>query len=397
MNIIFETQIYPDSLVANYSKNSKVLLDYAAHNLCMAIYSGIKQNRENVRLINSPNIGSFPFLYKSPRVKGCRLDDGFSIPFWNISLLKRNEIRRKIGQRIREELSEISNAQEVCLLLYNFRCLPLLKVIKRKYPKVKIVMVVTDLPEFMLKPNTGILGIGGKLVLGEKTRYDGLEYVNGFVLLAPAMREKLPIGKKPWIQIEGIYNTDTFINKQAKEEKKTILYTGNLGLRYGIGELLEAFHQIKSSNYRLWICGGGDGLDEVKKYALMDKRIEYKGILPREEVLKLQSKATALVNPRNSGDEYTRYSFPSKTMEYLASGTPVIMSRLSSIPKEYDEHIYYIENETVSGIRDKIIEVCEKPEVELTTFGESAANFIRARKTPKPQTRLLLDFMKSLI
>ena len=396
MNIIFDSQIYPDTLVADYAKNSKVILDYAAHNLCKAIYIGIKQNSEDIRLINAPNIGSFPFLYRTPRVSGCKLEDGVSIPFWNISFLKRGEIRKKMAIEIKKELARLRDDQDVCLLLYNFRCLPLIKELKEKYPKLKVAMVVTDLPEFMLKPNNGILGLGSKVISPSKSSYEGIEEVNGFILLAPAMREKLPNEGKPWIQIEGIYNSDTLIEKQIKEDNKTILYTGNLGLRYGIGELLEAFHQIESPDYRLWICGGGDGLEEVKRYSSMDSRIEYKGILPRYEVLRMQKKATALINPRNSADEYTRYSFPSKTMEYLASGTPVIMSHLKSIPKEYDEHIYYVDDESIDGFKNKIIEICSKPADELRAFGESASQFIFENKTPEPQMKKVINFINTI-
>ena len=397
MTILFDSQIYPDNLVADYTANSKVILDYAAHNLCTAIYQGLLENEQRVRLVNVPNIGSFPFFYKTPRVKGTVLKDGKSLPFWNISLLKRADIRRRIEHEIKTILKNLPPDEDAVLLLYNYRCLPLLPKLKQLKPQLKVAMVVTDLPEFMMKPQSKIFKagekIGGKSDLSATALFD---CVDGYVLLAPAMRERLPVGEKPWIQVEGIYNSDTPIDEQPKEGYKTILYTGNLGLRYGIGTLLEAFHKIPSSDYRLWICGGGDGLAEVQRYGAMDNRIIYKGILPRKDVLQLQARATVLVNPRNSEDEYTRYSFPSKTMEYLASGTPVVMSHLQSIPHEYDDHIYYIDNETTEGMRDKLIEVCAKSAVELSIFGKEASSFIYKWKTPAAQTAKILNLINTL-
>ena len=38
------------------------------------------------------------------------------------------------------------------------------------------------------------------------------------------------------------------------------------------------------------------------------------------------------VNPRQNNEEFTKYSFPSKTMEYLASGVPVVAYKLDGIP-----------------------------------------------------------------
>ena len=397
MFILFESQIYPDSLLNEFEFKSKGILDYAAHNLSKSILEGLKQNNQTIMAVNTPNLGSYPLLYKSLFVKGAILDDGVSIPFINLSYLKRFDIRRRLRKEMQKQIKAYSKDGEICLLLYNFRCLPFIDILKNSCPQLKVCMVVTDLPEFMLKPKSRILLLFGKLLKTKRTMdQNSLKAIDGFVLLAPEMVSRLGITNKPWIQIEGIYNSDTKIEDREKEPLKTILYTGNLGLRYGIGTLLEAFHRISGEDYRLWICGGGEGLDEVKRYCELDRRIIYKGILSRAEVIRLQKKATVLINPRNSGDDYTRYSFPSKTMEYLASGTPVIMSHLASIPKEYDAHIYYVEDESIDGYKNKIMEICNKSTEELRTFGELASRFISENKSPMPQMTKVIDFIKSL-
>lgn len=45
-------------------------------------------------------------------------------------------------------------------------------------------------------------------------------------------------------------------------------------------------------------------------------------MVPNSGVLKAQSESEILVNPRNDNNEFTKYSFPSKVIEYLGSGTP---------------------------------------------------------------------------
>ena len=55
-----------------------------------------------------------------------------------------------------------------------------------------------------------------------------------------------------------------------------------------------------------------------------DNRIVFKGMVPNKIVVEDQLKATLLVNPRPSIGEFTRYSFPSKNMEYMVSGTPMV-------------------------------------------------------------------------
>lgn len=110
----------------------------------------------------------------------------------------------------------------------------------------------------------------------------------------------------------------------------------------------------------------------------------------------MQKKATLMVNPVHSSEEFSRYFFPSKTLEYLASGTPTLMSRLSCMPSEYNNYLFYFEDESIEGMAKKIQEICEKPQFELDEFGSKAADFIVKHKTPKPQMRKAIEFFKQL-
>jgi glycosyltransferase involved in cell wall biosynthesis len=223
-----------------------------------------------------------------------------------------------------------------------------------------------------------------------------LDNVDGYVLLTEHMTERLPIGNKPWMVMEGIYNTNDNITNVPKEPYKTILYTGNLAKRYGILDLLDAFTKIEKQNYRLWIRGNGECLKEIKEAANKDKRILYFDQLSRTELIKLQKKATVLVNPVHSHEEFTKFFFPSKTMEYMASGTPTLMSKLPCLPKEYEPYIYFFDDESVEGMKNKIIEICEKSQEELNESGEKAAEFIHTQKNEITQTKKIIEFITNL-
>ena len=80
----------------------------------------------------------------------------------------------------------------------------------------------------------------------------------------------------------------------------------------------------------------------------------------------------------------------------MASGTPTLMSHLKSIPQEYDEHLYYFEDESIDGFSRQIVEICEKSSDELKDFGVRASQFIMQYKTPQPQVEKILSFMKTL-
>ena len=395
MKILFLSTYYPEALLPVFKKNAKCGLDFAAHNLNVSLINGFKANKVNFDIINIPHLGSFPPYSRSPFVKSFKADQVESISYLNISYFKRWDIKRRVAKKVENWCSNTQGNK--LILLYNFDFLPLIPDLKNQFNDLKICMLVTDLREYMAADNSLLTQFNAtvtKLLPSDsQIWYDALD---GYILLASKMKEKLPVGNKPWLLMEGIYNSEVDCKKIEKTLYKTILYTGNLGQRYGLIDLLNSFSAIKSDDYRLWICGDGDSLPEYLERQKTDSRIKYFGILPREDILKLQKQATILINPRHSSDDYTKYSFPSKTMEYLASGTPTLMSRLECLPKEYLDHICFFEDESVEGIRDAIEKICSKPQEELNTFGERASRFIFQEKTPKVQVKHIVDFLSKL-
>ena len=115
--------------------------------------------------------------------------------------------------------------------------------------------------------------------------------------------------------------------------------------------------------------------------------------MPKNEILKLQRQATVLINPRQNEGEYTKYSFPSKTIEYLASGTPLVAYKLDGIPDEYDEYLYYVENNSVEALKSKLVEVCEQTDEERREFGERASKFVLENKNPQKQAERIIKFI----
>ena len=141
------------------------------------------------------------------------------------------------------------------------------------------------------------------------------------------------------------------------------------------------------------ICGAGSLQDKITLATKEDKRITFLGLVPREDAVKLQRSATLLVNPRKPNNEITKYSFPSKTMEYLASGTPMLGYKLEGIPEEYYEHYYTIDELDINSLTERIEFVLSLPEGVLNIKAEKARDFILQNKTAKMQVRRLLEFI----
>ena len=216
------------------------------------------------------------------------------------------------------------------------------------------------------------------------------------MLLSKHMVDKLNIQHSRYTVVEGIFSGEIKlpINKLEQKEK-VILYTGNINRKYGIKELVDAFMQIPGLEYRLWIRGDGELMKYVIEKSRVDMRIKYLAKVTQDELVLLQQKATLLINPISNKEEITKYFFPSKTMDYLASGTPTLMYRLECLPQEYTDYLYFIPNGGIDAIKEAIIKVCEKSPIELEILAKSAADFIIKYKNPRLQVLKILNVINS--
>jgi len=396
MEAIFIGGLYPNEKLDEIKQITKHL-DSAANTLQWGIINGFYANSFPIKVVTLPTLRDFPkyckkISFKSSPFSHAEGKKDICVGFITIPLIKHISKYRNLCFALKSLLKNENNIP-VCFIIYGIHS-PFLKAvekIKKKSDKSKMCLIVPDLPEYMSESKSKIyrlLKSIDRIIISKS-----LWAIDSYILLSPYMAERLPIGNKPWMVMEGIYNTSNDITNVPKEPCKTILYSGSLEERYGIIDLIEAFMRINSSDYKLWLCGNGNVVEEIKNFQRKDSRIEYFGILSKDEVFKLQKKATILVNPRHSYEEYSKYSFPSKTMEYLASGTPTLMSKLPCLPKEYEPYIYFFDDESVEGMKNKIIEICEKSQEELNEFGEKAAKFIHTQKNEIAQTKRIIEFI----
>lgn len=75
--------------------------------------------------------------------------------------------------------------------------------------------------------------------------------------------------------------------------------------------------------------------DFVNDCQKKDGRVRSLGFLDQTSLRSAQMNAIGLLITRDPNEDYVRYSFPSKLIEYMATGTPVITTRLPGIPEEY--------------------------------------------------------------
>ena len=129
--------------------------------------------------------------------------------------------------------------------------------------------------------------------------------------------------------------------------------------------------------------------------AIDDPRIQYGGMLLSSEIVEKEMEATLLVNPRPTDAEFVKYSFPSKTMEYMASGTPVLTTDLPGMPREYLPYVNLIREETPEGIASALQETLSRSDEELMQQGLQARRFVLETRNNVVQAKKILTMLES--
>ena len=313
------------------------------------------------------------------------------IPFFNIPLLR-----------------------HICLLVYTFfyvffwglkdrknRCiicdvlnvsLCMSAVWAAKLVGLKCVGVVTDIPGLMMGQSKKSHIMSAIVTINKSF----LSSFTHYVLLTEQMNGVVNPHNKPYIIMEGLADDDMKSIEEteiAKQTPKVLMYAGGLHERYGLKMLVDAFAQLKTKDWNLVIYGSGPYTDELKKKCTQDTRIIYKGVAPNDEVVKAELAASLLVNPRPTHEEFTKYSFPSKNIEYMVSGTPLLTTRLPGMPQEYNDYVYLFDEETTDGYMKKLNEIFSLPCTELYNRGKNGRQFILTYKSNIVQAGRIIEFM----
>lgn len=402
MKCIFLNIAYPKEIYKQLAKDSKGILQTPSDVFQWAVIDGLEQCGVDYMLACVPALPAWPRCRHLITPKGEMTVKGkvrgHYLSYFNVPAFKQISQQQVLKKYIRQWCQNNETEDQLVALTYTQHVEILGAAIKMKkyFPNLIVVPIITDLVENALdfKSNHSLLKrLQMKLeAKGERALFSK---VDKFVLLTRQMTEHIPEALGKHIVVEGIapYNNDGYQEVNKKDSPRTLLYTGVLEEYAGVRLLIDAFMRTKSDDFRLIICGSGSDADYVRNASERDSRIEYRGKVEREVAVRLQHESTLLINPRQSNGGITKYSFPSKTMEYMTSGTPMIGYHLEGIPDEYYEYMVTPSDLSIEALAAKIEEALQIPIPQLEEMAKKAKNFICDKKSSKCQVQRILDFI----
>ena len=215
-----------------------------------------------------------------------------------------------------------------------------------------------------------------------------------YCLLTEQMNEVANRHHRPYIVMEGL--VDHLMEPGLRNpdlSKRILIYAGGLYERYGVKDLIEAYLQI-SKEYpdTVFHCYGFGPMSEwIAERAEKNKQLVFYGPRPNEEVVADELKATLLINPRPTHEEFTKYSFPSKNIEYMSSGAAVLTTRLPGMPEEYNNYVFLFNEESVSGYEGKLRQILEMEVGAVHRKGAEAQQWVLANKNNVVQAKRIIE------
>ena len=134
-----------------------------------------------------------------------------------------------------------------------------------------------------------------------------------------------------------------------------VMYSGLLEPVTGVDLLLDAIKDVdKSLDVTFVFTGKGSLSDRISEAARQDPRIDFRGNLSYDDYTEALKNADILVNPRNMHLPENRNNFPSKVMDYLATGNTIVSTKFAGYDKFEGHIIFSDEDDLARTITDTV-------------------------------------------
>ena len=227
------------------------------------------------------------------------------------------------------------------------------------------------------------------------TLFDGL-----FLISESLISFFLDLGfkKERLLHVPMTVDFERFNIEKKENIQKTIVYSGSLNNKKdGVNVLLKAFNEVVKiyPNANLKLIGEPYTKELDKEYRQfvnsqnLINNVEFLGKILRQKIPDLIVNADVLVLPRPHSTQ-AQYGFPTKLGEYLASGNPVVCTKVGEIPRYLTDgkDAYLCEPDNISSLAEKIIFALKYPEI-----GKEGKKTAISHFNLYVQTKKILEFI----
>lgn len=323
-------------------RHARAPVEFSANVFQQKLISGFQGLDVDFHVISAPFVGAYPNASDIFQFRGFADEQTLCeyVPFNNVWGVRNFSRTASLKKAVRAFARDPEQQKLILVYCTHTPFLEAAVYAKKLDPRIKICLYVPDLPQYMnlSSSRSWFYDVAKSYDIAVMNRL--MKQVDSYILLTEQMKDRLPVGDKPYAVIEGLVSRVTEPAEDSRE--KIITYTGKLDEKFGVKTLVQAFSKMEDPDCRLVLCGRGDCSDYIRQAAEADSRIRPMGQVLPEEALRWQQRSAVLVNPRPNNEDYTKYSFPSKDIEYLLTGKAVVGYLLDGMPREYGQFLFEI-------------------------------------------------------
>jgi glycosyltransferase involved in cell wall biosynthesis len=223
--------------------------------------------------------------------------------------------------------------------------------------------------------------------------------LDGLVVVADRIAQDFAPGKR-YLRIESGVDREAFLEppppRPAGAEPFTLVLAGTLASFNGVELALDAFALLPGDGWRLTIAGGGSLEPLVRRRAAGDPRIDYAGVLPFGELISLYRQSDLLLNLRPTIALRTQYYFPSKLLELIASGTPVVSTCTGHVENELAGRVFLLREETPEALAELLRQLRALDPEARRAVGRAGREYVLAEKTWRAQADRLGAYLREV-
>jgi len=219
---------------------------------------------------------------------------------------------------------------------------------------------------------------------------------DGHTVVTQAIATDLLAGHRV-LRLEGGVDDEPDLYRALSRDYSTVTVAGRLDHLNGIDLVLDAFRLLSRSDLRLKIAGAGPLEEHVQEAVRHDSRIEYLGFLESSDVRRLYAQSDLLLAIRRTLALDSRYFFPSKVLEYFATGIPTLATAMPDLVAEFADKCFILTSETPKALAQSITEVLGLPPAQRRAVASRARAYVRANKSWPAQLERLRGYVGELM
>lgn len=187
---------------------------------------------------------------------------------------------------------------------------------------------------------------------------------------------------------------ETRFSNQFSGNSHKVLYAGKINRRGGSVILAQMIKANNDPSLKFIIAGKGH-CEYLTTISKSDNRVKLLGFVNDEELDVLHREADIFINPRDPEHPENRMIFPSKILEYLSYGKPVVSTHTAGISPEYKDFLLFAEPNNYHGLNIKLKTAIALSTEGIDAYRDKLKQFL-VQKSWSNQASKLLEIANSL-